>query len=594
MCDGRGDLLTELRCSAARQGERARAALAGVALAAAAVLGGCNGTFRTGTPRTAQVSFVEQRLVSAPFDSEVLPYGDAWSPTGRCAVLAVRVGGRVRVLVNQAFGPAVDQVPTETISLFPWVVFDRAGERAAYLVNVGGKTHVVDFDGEMSAAYDEVTAFGVGLRGTLGWVGRLDGRVCAVFDGDEDDLFDEVPLQALFDLEGRPAYVARGRDGWYYVHDGRRYGPFERCWRGTSYAAEASRGCVVREGGTSRFLDDDGTPGEPFDQVLLVDDQGGHVGRLGARWFEVRAGRRTPVPEVPVQVRLAADDQHGLRKLADGRLVTLVPASGATPASDLLLHALLPDGRPVLTVAAEGKMWEGGQKRLLVGEVWSAPFDVVNVITDGATWAARARGPGGWFLCATDGARGPFQEVAVLRLRPDGAAYVALKQDGRWSYEGGPPLAADAHALDAYPYPHLGAPVGAGNGRVAAGVVAKRPDRPDRLYVVVFDGASASVQERAPGEFVQLTHLRVLPTGATLAGVVDYPNSHRRLGSEAWVAAERSGRAYERVRRVWAGEREHGPCDNVSEVVQFDEAGARAAFGARVGRELWWKVVDLR
>ncbi|MCW8139305.1 MAG: hypothetical protein KIT58_10430 [Planctomycetota bacterium] len=566
-----------------RSGARARAS--GAALATVALLGGCCG----GAVTPPQVSFVERRLGSAPFDAEVIDDKHSWSPTGRCAAMAVKIGGRTRVLVNEALGPAFDEVPTSW--RFPWLVFDRAGERAAYVVNVGGKMHVVDFDGVMSAAYDEITMFSVGPRDTLGWVGMLDGRACAVYDGDEDDLFDAVPPQSLFDPEGRPAYIARDRDGWHYLHDGRRHGPFEGGRRGRPWRA-TSRGCAVRTGDNWHFLDDDGALSEPFDDVLLHPLTDVFFGRLGGRWVELRRGGRPPVLEVSVPVRVAADEERGLRLLPDGRLVTLVPTAGATTVADLKLHALLPDGRPVLTVAAEGTAWDTtSPKRLVVGDVWTEPFVRLDVVTNGVAWAASA-----WssqaraaFLCTTDGVRGPFEDVRVLHLHPDGAVYVALQEGGRWSYEGGPALADVAFRLVAYPA--LGSSQEGAGLRVTGVIVGSLgSDQPDRLYVVVFDGATASVHERVAGESVQLEDVQVSPAGRILAKVLDYPDK------EARNAVLKTGdfALYKRVWRVWAGEREHGPFDGLSKEVHIDAAGARAAFGARVGRELWWKVVDLR
>lgn len=536
----------------------------------------------TTAPRPApEVSFAERTLVSAPFDAEVVPFSFAWSPTGRAAALGLRRAGRCAMLVNQQLGPEVDELDNQGYRMFPWIVFDHAGERAAYLVKLGGKKHVVDFEGRLSPPYDEVLHLDRSpVDDTLAWVGRIERQQCVVYDGDEGDLFDDVLRgQHLFDAQGRPEYLARDAAGWHLVQDGTRHGPFEGAQRCATSCA-AREGASVRAQGEHRFIDRSGTPGEPFDGIYLAPDQDGrYFGKMDGRWFDVRGAERAPLPEVAVPFRPAGGDL--LAVVDDGRRVVLAPTAEAATFENVAVHAVLPDGRAV-TCAHDGYAFQKDKpKRLAVGlEVDPRSYDHVAVTSDGKAWAAAAKKAKEHFLCTTSGARGPFEAVEVLCLRPDGAPYVALKQGGRWTFEGGPALAQEARELSSRP-----AQVPPGDARRAVVVVERAPvlGTPERLVVVVFEpGREPRVEERRGSRFAQLQDVRLLPSGAVVTAFIDTPD----IGKEPFDLARAS------FHHVLAAGRLLGPFDWVGEL-RHDAAGRRVAFGALAGRELLWKSVEL-
>jgi hypothetical protein len=45
---------------------------------------------------------------------------------------------------------------------------------------------------------------------------------------------------------------------------------------------------------------------------------------------------------------------------------------------------------------------------------------------------------------------------------------------------------------------------------------------------------------------------------------------------------------------VVVGATRHGPFTAVATAIGFSADGSKATFGARVGEELWWKVIPLR
>jgi len=404
---------------------------------------------------------------------------------------------------------------------------------------------VVDFDGRMGEAFDEISWVEVGPDDRIAYIARSGNKYFVMHDGKKSESWDEVSMTVIFDPGGNLCYGARLDGHIYFVRGGNRHGPYD------SVSILKQGALVEHQGKTFCFGD---RAGEPFDEIPDWSFDTGMVeyaAREGKDWFVVKEGRRTTdfrTVEIPVQE--SRFDQ------VNGSWVRFVPGPGAIAVEEWVLHGILGDGRAVIEGTIEGK------QQVAIGPEWGGPFDEIpQVVTsprgrDAAYVGVRkipAQESETYYVCTTTCTIGPLEwnPMATLAFKPDGSLFFVGKREGMCFMEGCTEGVPDERS----------------------GMYARVCQREKKVLTVVLATFALVFDERGftkrKGEFADI---RILPR------------------SRALFAVECAGEQ----RYVWVQNRRVGPFDwvDLSSLAESED-GTKVAFGARIADEFWWKVCEV-
>lgn len=488
------------------------------------------------------VSFEEKKLATVPKEARLRRA--VFSACGRLAAFVSTQGRKEYVTVGDRKGEALDRVDDDSLVL-------SAGMTAGYRAKLGTEWIVV-VGGTKSEPYQAAIGPFVSPDGAA-WAygGRKRGGLFeVVLNGKKDDAFEDVGL-IEFAAGGAPVYVARKERQAYVIVAGRPNGPYDEVSPLIFTPDRATMLFVAKKDGRYAVASAR-EAGEFFDEVHLADPPFAPDGSLAP--YEARVGGRSWI--MVGDRRVGGDYDSAETPSFNGGVLTYAARKGGRryvvaggrkgPDYDAV-------GPPQVSVKGEVAYaaTKGGKDFVVRAGVAGPSFDLVGgpvYSADGAACAYPA-----WqerqVSVIVDGEKGePFDEMGPLRFagaRP----YFRGRAGGTWHVVvGGVKGPAFARVED----PVFG----------AGGAYAYRAQRDDRRHVVVgVDPSDAFKDVGAPVVSAQ--------------------------GHVAFTATGADGRAY-----LIVNKKKHGPFDATWPPV-FDAQGLRAAFGAQIGSELWWKVVPV-
>jgi len=297
-----------------------------------------------------------------------------------------------------------------------------------------------------------------------------------------------------------------------------------------------------------------GKVSEPFETVDDPDPSPdgktfAYAAKLNGRRFIVHGDKRGPEYGYAGYPTFSLDGSSVAYKARDGRRAFVVHQDKEGTAYDDLLDRPLvfsPDGRLCYGAKRAGKYF------YVMGGVEGEAFDTVGNLVfspDGKSYAYAAQVGKQWCLFK-DGVRGPlFDSVWYLKYSPDGKT------------------------------------------------VAYEVREADLTFVMVGD--------KKDGPFGDLFGITFSPDSKSVAytgniGDLIVDGQTRLKGDEIWIktfspdcttvaCAVKTGKKW----RMIIGDRKGPECDDIY-TGTFSADGLRFAYGARIGREFWWKVMDLK
>ena len=298
------------------------------------------------------------------------------------------------------------------------------------------------------------------------------------------------------------------------------------------------------------------TKGEKGEEAWMVID-----GKKSARYDDVGAGVVfSPINRTAAYVATSGD--------ASFLVVGSVPRKKFDKSKRLFFfQTFSPDGKTLAYVAyRDGKpiLVRGDKEREL-------PYDDARwpvYSPDGKTVAYDALKDGQWFVVVGEQEGKPYDGVGGASFSPDGkrVAYRANKggRKGPYGYpEGGKWFVVIGEEVVSEEYDFVGSLVFAPNGTSVA-YAARRGSE----TLLVTNGRKEKV------EFANISSLTFSPNGSVIA-YLGFSDGYKKC-------------------QVVAGSRHSSKFDVVlTQHPIFSPDGKRVAFGARKGRELWWKVMDV-
>jgi hypothetical protein len=496
----------------------------------------------TPTEPQVNVSFEEALLATIPQDiaPEDLDY-HVFSPDGRRVAYIAQQGGKQFVVVGKDRGETFDKVS------FP--VFSPDGQRVAYIAQQGEAKYVVA-DGEKSEGFDEVWSLLFSPDGqTLAYRVQQGGQVVAVVGGNKGEAFDSVE-SIVFSADGKSvAYGAKSGNKWYVVVDGEK---------GTAYDFIGLDSIVFSpDGQTLGYLAKEGDKwfavignerGPEFDtmgsksQSFGPDGRAAYSGKIGKKWYTVVDGIKSAEYDAVWPPVFGPYGKTTAFVARQGKKKFVVVGDTAEPLQfdDMSSNSLLfgPDGRRVAYKAKQDNQWYA-----VLGEKKMGPYARVENLTfspDGQTVAYHAEHGGKWYVVIGDDAIEPSEGILMSHIYIDSFKLTIRR----------------------------------------APTLVFGPDG-DRLATVVLRGGKAFVLVSflPEGNEVSAPYDLVGGMPVCLGGQLGFKQMGSQMSFDSPISV-----------KMVTGQRTDvtGP-----QAVMFSPDGSQVAFGARDGRELWWKVLAL-